>query len=105
MSLPKQAETVKPAHTPGPWTAQHGSIYATNKYVVAKIDVPFHMHNEITDANARLLAAAPDMKERGNLLASCAHDFLEEQTDINAERLALAVEGWNAAIAKAEGRP
>ncbi len=54
-------------------------------------------------ANAHLIAAAPDMKECGDLLAQAAKDFLQEQTDINTERLALAAECWNTASAKATG--
>jgi hypothetical protein len=48
-------------HTPGPWGDVHGIIQATNNYIIARIDAPVHLHNEITEANARLIAAAPDM--------------------------------------------
>jgi len=48
-------------HTPGPWGDVHGIIQATNKYIIARIDAPIHLHNETTEANARLIAAAPDL--------------------------------------------
>ena len=49
----------KQGHTPGPWTT-NGTSIGTTKGVVAKISGDYFFPEQ-RDANARLLAAAPEM--------------------------------------------
>ena len=56
-------------HTPGPWTNDNGRIYA-NGAMLADCDTPGHETEHQLDANARLIAAAPDLlAERDRLKA------------------------------------
>jgi len=86
-------------HSPGPWTMFSNSIgvgVSTPRSDVARCDGYDDMrHRDEVEANARLIAAAPD------LLVACneAFDFLggvDGATDMRGTLLA--------AIAKAEGR-
>lgn len=96
------------AHTPGPWVFAYGSVYKGNLSELELDDenalrVAFMDRNEPKtqpcerDANARLIAAAPD------LLSACQFT-LNASTDSDASRLPEAIEMLQAAIAKAEGR-
>src|ERR1700743_1995785 len=66
-------QPTKSAHTPGPWSADGLTIYAPNGYRVCRLTEPHKNErgkeraegNEYRAANARLIAAAPD------LLAAC----------------------------------
>ena len=57
--------------TPGPWVAHYGEIVSENGWVVATVHGPDRRDRgkeraamlEYTDANARLIAAAPEMYE------------------------------------------
>lgn len=91
------------AHTPGPWEVRPGAglglhswtIWATSEgRYIGRID-----DNDQGEANARLIAAAPD------LLAACreALDLLEERSATD-ERAAYLAQHMADAIAKAEGR-
>ena len=90
-------------HTPGPWhkTASdaHGYVYADNGTCIA----PFCEHSaEKMDversANARLIAAAPELLE----LAQAFLSYLEDKSNSERRRLAC-IAGARAAIAKATG--
>ena len=48
-------------HTPGPWHRRHGYIVEINGGVLA--NVPFTTGDDEDKANARLIAAAPDLLE------------------------------------------
>ena len=56
-------------HTPGPWlVAQHPnskrSIFDKRGAFVAKVDVGFAVPDPMLEANARLIAAAPELLEQ-----------------------------------------
>lgn len=87
-------------HTPGPWLiAEDGFItvrIGNNYPEVAKVfDAPFDDHE--VPANARLIAAAPDLLEACRAMLDCCYDM-----DRNDETLA-AVKATMKAIAKATG--
>ena len=85
-------------HTLGPWIAKDSEIRSVEGYLVAaaeQCDVP----TEMVEANAKLIAAAPD------LLAACEalDDFLtDEDCDRDKEQWA-AITALGHAIAKARG--
>lgn len=84
-------------HTPGPWR-----ITAQGKHVVSVEDgricaAPEHMAKWNWDANARLIAAAPELLEALELIANT--DPVEAALDPQR-----AVRVARAAIAKAEGQ-
>lgn len=85
------------AHTPGPWSANLDWIYAdADEERIARVVTP-ERHPEIGEANARLIAAAPDMLTA----LKYAEPFLRRfGTSDEATAVAMAL----AAIAKAEGR-
>ena len=82
------------SHTPGPWTVAPRWKIQGRHYLVAEVDI----RHDAADANARLIAAAPDMLTAVDM----ARAVLEVVVTRNeAERLALAM--CRAAIAKAKG--
>jgi hypothetical protein len=85
-------------HTPGPWLDYEGEVYA-GKYLVA--DVWEHPSgDDVARANARLIAAAPDMLD-----ALRAIRFeIECLSNHWVGPFKMAVDRVDAAIAKAEGR-
>lgn len=86
----------KPKHTPGPWSITESCM---NAWEIDGLDRSIATVNAVEDiapedeANARLIAAAPD-------LLAALQDFLHADPDVFAEELAAA----RAAIAKAEGK-
>ncbi|MCK9525969.1 MAG: hypothetical protein M0R49_08580 [Limnochordia bacterium] len=86
-------------HTPGPWTTKEGKV-TSNYGSVASLNIAhakgFAPTEEEKRANARLIAAAPEMLEALKLIADtpCNHGA----QDICPREIAQA------AIAKAEGR-
>ena len=83
-------------HTPGPWTCN--TNYSTQHYMVWDTDGNYHeMRDEVAemDANARLIAAAPD------LLA--ALETLTREWDLGRSPLAAEWSKARAAIALATG--
>lgn len=121
-----------PKHTPGPWgyvpsNANHGP-YVTNEWGAGDIcdcytmskpselavcnggtSEPIHFQHEEADANARLIAAAPDLLEalrdaQKALALIVEPDAIKQSTVINAFAQTMAAEvKARAAIAKAEG--
>ena len=91
-------KTGTPKHTPGPWTITvHHGYGERQRYTIDQEPItPRMLLGE--DANARLIAAAPD------LLAAC-HAFVDTFTDNDetTSREYDAYEAAGAAIAKAEG--
>ncbi len=90
---------MKTQHTPGPWKVSGKNppmIYArAGLDIVAQCDSAGEMTRDQEAANARLIAAAPDLLAA--LLALLSDKYLADP--INADRMA----GAKAAIAKAAG--
>jgi hypothetical protein len=91
-------------HTPGPWEAENESVSAGFDMVA---DV-FGATTEQRDANARLIAAAPDLLAA--LKALVGNDSVRYLDDEGprgegwqSNELAAAIAAADAAIAKAEG--
>lgn len=90
-------------HTPGPWNVGTGWIYegevAKGAREICRFDYPTYTDTKSlwdeTDANARLMSAAPDLLEALVLLEEWAHLW----TDEDHHHLVLA----RKAIAKATG--
>lgn len=81
-------------HTPGPWTADGTRVYiGDNPKDVGSV------------ANARLIAAAPDLLEalKGVVATNCAQRALAYPDTFADLSFAIAVDAARAAIAKAEG--
>ena len=101
-------------HTPGPWTydqgqyADWGCVKDASGFLVAKSVVPYGTDQNACrreridpcEANARLIAAAPDLLEALETLESMPDE--RSIHDISNEELA-AWEKARAAIAKAKG--
>jgi hypothetical protein len=100
----------KPPFTPGPWECAPSvigegvTIWATDPfYGIAKVlDLTGKPENE---ANARLIAAAPDLHEALDWLLACVlAEFEEVHPDDKEERLILACGAARTALAKANGQ-
>ena len=63
-------------HTPAPWTTDRGHILDSDRNVLAS--VPYSLGDAQDHANARLIAAAPE------LLAVCKDVLRHKATDWNA---------------------
>ena len=94
-------------HTPGPWQtdqAEHDAPYQDIRIHAGKgsicsvwiDDAPLHDYNAEQRANARLIAAAPDLLEA---LKQTRDAFIGISIEVQADALRVA----RAAIAKAEG--
>jgi hypothetical protein len=82
------------AHTPGPWACQHG---ADDYFEVVKAGgASLSYSAKITKANARLIAASPDLLE-------ALERLVERVTDLGANGFSQEVANGKAAIAKAKG--
>lgn len=85
-------------HTPGPWCVEGVGIRAlvragTSGVIVA---VRHRLSAQENEANARLIAAAPELLEAlENILSNC----------LDSDGLSRAYENARAAIAKATGEP
>ena len=89
----------KPKHTPGPWdvdgTSPHRTINGP-EFTVAMIHQPRLMELPESEANARLIAAAPE-------LLAVLQDYIADQ---NGEKILSGMELWrrmNDAVRKATG--
>ncbi len=89
------------SHTPGPWKTgpiNYADVYAADGELVALVPKRFDENEEIfpeTLANARLIAAAPDILRALKYVRNYAH-----VADLSEETM----QSMDAAIAKAEGR-
>jgi len=90
-------------HTPGPWKAvlveghRLGGRNGAARYDVLAMNPPDFVADRLTEANARLIAAAPDLLAACRAVLEClgrtlAPDYLPETREL-----------LRAAIAKAEG--
>ena len=88
-------------HTPGPWVAHGHYVYAVSVGTVARAEwfSPKKADTETRRANARLIAAAPDLFAALRLLVSTA-----STQPLDVKRLMAGFNAARAAIAKAEGR-
>jgi len=68
-------------HTPGPWRVERGAIVNEAGDVLAS--VPYTLGDDSDRANARIMAAAPE------LLAAC-EDVLAGRVDLDQVRAAVA---------------
>ena len=83
-------------HTPGPWVADDSNVLV-GRHVLAIVndpDQPSHL-TEVSKANARLMAAAPELLQAAKNFLAYASTLLDE-TDADVKAL-------RAAIAKAQG--
>ena len=95
-------------HTPGPWSIRQESVWSvgTDHEMTALV---YGCTDTEEEANARLIAAAPDLLEALKLAQSAVADFHSgmnttrpsEETRERNERILGSI---RAAIAKAEGR-
>ncbi len=92
----KTMKTQNTTHTPGPWTFNGDHVVAGTHTVVADPFASDALFGGEGEANANLIAAAPEMLSA--LEAIC--DDADEDTDSGAAILATA----RAAIAKAKGQ-
>lgn len=105
-TIDKLAEGSK--HTPAPWTCRYttSSAYTSERKIHAEYVLtatPSGITEAEADANARLIAAAPELLEAlRNLLNACSHaDDLEELSDCIDGSL---LDAGMRAVEKAEGR-
>lgn len=92
-------------HTPGPWkvAAIPGAVIAMDNTTIAKV---FYGERSVCDANARLIAAAPELFEAlGSALRLGDHDgACKAMARGGPEDCICWVAAAHAAIAKAEGK-
>lgn len=99
-------------HTPGPWEIDHNGYLqaAVSGVIICRIvnsgGIVFHADfSPAQPANARLIAAAPELlealKSARTLLQECADDTVGTPSMVE---FAEAVKLYDAAIARAEGR-
>lgn len=48
-------------HTPGPWEIHEEVVYSTDGFLIASAEANYEDHIEIQAANAKLIAAAPEL--------------------------------------------
>ena len=97
-----------PAHTPGPWTASaDGFVFAAGQRVADANCDDQDMSEGETDANARLISAAPDLRQASQELYDRLQDYLEvsdeELRNSGSGGLVAAMDGMEAAWHKADG--
>ncbi len=102
----KEAQGTTQAHTAGPWTVGYNenetrSVMTAWGQVIAFPVIPdinpYHVALDIAAANARLIAAAPDLLFWAKRLIAVAQEDRPEDW-------AVAVYGLEGVVAKAEGR-
>jgi hypothetical protein len=91
-------------HTPGPWTSYTGtnSIWADGKRAICIVTGARNHEDQERDANARLIAAAPDLLEALNGVLPYM-EAAETEGLVGDEGCHWPVENVRAAIAKATG--
>lgn len=88
-------------HTPGPWSVERSEA-PFNQLQVCNEDLDIVVAHVcfVDEANAHLIAAAPDLKEQGQMLSDAARNYWDDlPIPIRARILEL-----DKAIAKAEGK-
>lgn len=91
--------STKTKHTPGPWKLKRsGTISDNNGELVATTGYRVAVYSEEDDANARLIAAAPELLSAGEWMLALIDG--KEQMPKPGDEVAEAL---RAAIAKARG--
>ena len=91
-------------HTPGPWKAREFGIHAPSKWTIAFIETDSHItldgdfDEPLALANARFIAAAPDMEKALEMYIQA-----EDSEIPSVEQFAWAGDAARAALAKAKG--
>lgn len=98
---PAQPEQPPPGHTPGPWRAVGEEVETDTGIFIAEVlrwgpGIPY---NKESEANARLIAAAPDLLDAANALAMSLCGYAH-QNAITKRALAK----WRDAFTKATGK-
>ena len=93
-------------HTPGPWMATMANMITTANAHMELATVwanpsRVHVPEEEAEANARLMAAAPDLLGSIVSLVDILDDYINARGDIDLDSLTL--QPARAAIAKAKG--
>lgn len=108
---PSPVEGEKTAHTPGPWifyadlpsTDPNWHIVTTANKLRVLANVHIEPDNPMDEANARLIAAAPDLLE-----AMRGIEHFSDAVNFRSDPLSVALRQWidagREAIARAEGR-
>jgi hypothetical protein len=93
-------------HTPGPWTASGLAIFANERVIAIADDGYTHSleSQRVQEANARLIAAAPELLAVAKLTAEFCRYVLEDSAEPDFMRTVELRDDAKAAIAKAEGR-
>lgn len=101
-------------HTSGPWrvgkSEHHAeSVFGADRVMVADCSIFYRdqtkRNQTINQANARVIAAAPQMKAAGNELAAAAADIHPTApSSASVDRLHAAMDAWDDVVAEAEGR-
>lgn len=103
----------KPGHTPGPWHTGRNEGHYVSTYSGPSIfggddKLPMMVAEVLggnihTDADARLITAAPDLLTAAKRLSAVQDGIYASMSNGEAERLRAAWADMDAAIAKAEG--
>jgi hypothetical protein len=84
-------------HTPGPWASRNGRIYQADRENLTIANIARAFDGDYSEANARLIAAAPDLLSVLKELQASAAYWSEYDVPLGI------VERINAAVTKAEG--
>ena len=77
-------------HTPGPWHVEDSFVLSSQRECVAQVGGPIN-RTPTSDANARLIAAAPELLAAlSDLVAICDGRLPEKRLPIEAARAAKA---------------
>jgi hypothetical protein len=98
-----QKSITKP--TPGPWRVEDRYVRALKVKDIAEVPSGGVMHGKVDAANARLIAAAPDLLDAltGVLALTRTGTHPDDKTE-HCCRICAAIVKARAAVAKAEGR-
>jgi len=88
-------------HTPGPWKRERLCIFCPNGSLIAEVHEDYFTHTSEDEANARLIAAAPELLEALILLER----EMVESGNAGSEDYGWkpAIEKTRAALSKAQG--
>lgn len=90
-------------HTPGPWRLRELNNSTLAVYGSGEYDIVFPKRNAPRDADARLIAAAPELLEALEEIMKCEAAFSTDQLTFANNVIKKHVEIAQAAIAKAKG--
>lgn len=103
-------DNVTAQHTPGPWTIRYGTnLFSESGRLVAStgghsLNGRFGDEHRINVANARLIAAAPELLAALNQIANEMQSASSRGRDVSVSWLDARIALARVAIAKAEGR-